>query len=133
MAILKLSKEDMLQGTIVKPGWYLVNIEKIEEKEAAKKDSTNVNVLVKITSGEFAGVKIMDMIYNTKAPGFAKNFISAMLGKPVSENEEFDISNETCQGKELDVFVINQEYQNRNQNKLKDYAPAGKFSKRTGD
>lgn len=129
MAKIQFSKEEILSGAIVTPGWYNAEIMKIDEKPKKDDDgSINVFVTVKLTSGEYAGCAIYGYLFNTKAVGFAKDFIAAVMGiepRDLKAGEDFEVCQETCGGKQVDVYVINDEYNGKPTNKLADWAMFG--------
>lgn len=131
MPKLAFTREDLLAGMIVRPDWYPLEVVKIEEKDKKQDQDGSLNVfaLMKITSGEFEGVQVYQYLYNTKAPVFVIPFVKAIMGvEELSEGDEFDISDATCKGKQIDGMLINEEYNNKPQNKIVDFAPLGKFA-----
>jgi hypothetical protein len=63
---------------------------------------------------EFANVPL-DWNFNSKAIGFAVGFLQA-FGVEVKANTRFDLK--SAEGRELDVFVENDVYQNRQVNRV---------------
>ena len=123
MPIVQFSNRDLLRGKIITPGWYRVRIENVGEAPAAnsqKGPSTNypveVTVLFHGDTGdkEFEGVPL-DWNFNSKAIGFAVGFLTA-FGVEVQAGTRFDLK--SAEGRELDVFVENDTWQNRLVNRV---------------
>lgn len=128
MPIITITKRDMLRSKILTPGWYRVKVENIGEKTS--NDQKSINYPVESTvicnaddgSEEFAGVPLGgpgSWMFNSKAMGFALGFVKS-LGEEVDETKEeqkFNLSG--AEGKLIEVFVENGEYEGRIQNKVK--------------
>lgn len=123
MPIVQFSDRDLLRGKVVTPGWYRVRIESIGEspaKDQSKGPSTNYpvegTVLFNGDSGdtEFTSVPL-DWNFNSKAIGFAVGFLQA-FGVEVKSNQRFDLN--SASGREVDVFVENDTYNNRLVNRV---------------
>lgn len=123
MPIIQFSDRDLLRGKIVTPAWYRVKIETIGEASAKPSDkspSTNYpvegTILHNADNGdkEFSGIPL-DWNFNSKAIGFAVGFLAA-FGVEVTSGTRFDLK--SAEGKELDVFVENDTYQNRLTNRI---------------
>jgi hypothetical protein len=118
MPVISFSDRDLMRGKIVTPAWYRVKIDAIGEapaKQSEKGPSTNypveATILFNGDSGdvEFAGVPI-DWNFNSKAIGFAVGFLKS-FGVDVKSGTRFDLK--SAEGREIDVFVENDTYQNR--------------------
>lgn len=123
MPVIQFSKRDLLRGKLVLPAWYRVKIESVGEAPAKASDkgpSTNYPVEATILFNgdngdtEFSGVPV-DWNFNSKAIGFAVGFLAA-FGVDVKENTRFDLK--SAEGGEIDVFVENDIYQNRQVNRV---------------
>lgn len=123
MPIVSFSARDLMRGKVVTPGWYRMKIESVGEapaKASEKGPSTNYpvegTILFNGDNGdkEFAGVPI-DWNFNSKAIGFAVGFLQA-FGVEVKEGTRFDLA--SAAGREVDVFVENDTYQNRLVNRV---------------
>ena len=120
MPIISFTQRDVLRGKVVTPGWYRMKIEEVGE--APSKDAKSTNYPVEGTimfnadngSKEFENVPI-DWNFNSKAIGFAVGFLKA-LGIDVEAGARFELSNTA--GKELDVFIENDTWQNRIVNRV---------------
>jgi hypothetical protein len=118
MAVVQFGQRDLLRGKIVTPGWYRVRIETVGEapaKASEKGPSTNYpvegTILFHGDSGdiEFAGIPL-DWNFNSKAIGFAVGFLQA-FGVDVKAGTRFDLK--SAEGREVDIFVENDTWQNR--------------------
>ena len=123
MPVISFSQRDLMRGIIVTPAWYRVKIETIGEAPAKVSDkgpSTNYPVEATIQfngdSGEtkFTGVPL-DWNFNSKAIGFAVGFLQS-FGVDVKAGTRFDLK--SAEGREVDVFVENDQYQGRLVNRV---------------
>lgn len=123
MPIITFGKRDLLRGTVLTPAWYRVRIETVGEAPAKASDkgpSTNYpvegTVLFNGDNGDtqFQGVPL-DWNFNSKAIGFAVGFLQA-FGVEVKEGTRFDLK--AAEGKELDVYVENDTWQQRLVNRV---------------
>ena len=122
--IISFSEKDLLRGKVVTPGWFRVRIDSVGESPAAVKEgrspSTNYpiegTILFNGDNGdtEFSGIPL-DWMFNSKAIGFAVGFLKA-LGVEVKKDTRFELK--AAEGKTLDVFVENGEYQGRLVNRV---------------
>jgi hypothetical protein len=119
--MIEFSQKDILRGKLIEPGWYVGHIEALEKKLAAKGDSTNYNYDVTIIknadNGEekFAGVPVT-VNFNTKAKGFMIGFFTA-LGADITPGSRFN--EENAVGKDIELYVSNEEFDGRMINKCK--------------
>ena len=123
MPVIQFSERDLLRGKIITPGWYRVLINSVGEapaKASEKGPSTNypVEATIKFNGDtgdtEFAGTPV-DWNFNSKAIGFAVGFLQA-FGVDVKAGSRFDLK--SAEGREVDVFVENDTYQNRLVNRV---------------
>lgn len=122
MAIIQFSDKDLLRSRIVEPAWYRVKIDSVGEAPAnsEKGPSTNfpveATIVCKAENGDDkdAGVPLSWM-FNSKALGFAVPFLQA-FGVDVKAGQRFDLNN--ASGQEIEIFVDNDTYNNRLQNKV---------------
>ena len=123
MPVIAFSNRDLMRGKLITPGWYRVRVETVGEspaKVSEKGPSTNYpvegTILFNGDTGdkEFANMPI-DWNFNSKAIGFAVGFLQA-FGVEVKEGTRFDLK--SAEGKELDVFIENGEYQGRMVNRV---------------
>jgi hypothetical protein len=124
MPIVSYSERDLLRGKTVTPAWYRMRIESVGESAAKQQEgktpSTNYpvegTILFNGDNGdtEFANVPI-DWNFNSKAIGFSVGFLQA-FGVEVKPNTRFDLK--SAEGRELDVYVENDTYQNRLVNRV---------------
>lgn len=123
MPVVQFSDRDLLRGKIITPGWYRVRVDSVGEapaKDQSKGPSTNYpvegTVLFNGDTGdtEFANVPI-DWNFNSKAIGFAVGFLQA-FGVDVKSGQRFDLK--SAEGRELDVYIENDTYNNRLVNRV---------------
>jgi hypothetical protein len=125
MPIMVITREDLLRGRVVTPGWYKMKIKAIEDTAAGTDGSTNTNVsLVIIQPGDFLDVPLK-RVFNEKAPGFAVTFIQSITGKRLdSSGGSFDLSNAI--GREVYGYIKTGVWQGRPRNEVDDFLPVGK-------
>lgn len=122
MPVITFSQKDILRGKVVSADWYRVKIDSIGEAPSSNGQSINYPVEATIIrnasngSEDFAGVPI-DWNFNSKALGFAIPFIQAIdpTFNP-APNARVDLS--AAVGKELEVMVENDTWQNRVVNRV---------------
>lgn len=123
MPVISFSDRDLLRGKVITPAWYRVKIDSVGEapaKASEKGPSTNYPVEATILFNgdtgdkEFAGTPV-DWNFNSKAIGFAVGYLQA-FGVEVKAGTKFDLK--SSEGRELDVYVENDTYQNRLVNRV---------------
>lgn len=121
--VVEFSNREILRGTVVTPAWYRMRIETVGEapaKASEKGPSTNYpvegTILFNGDNGnlDFAGVPIA-WNFNSKAISFAIGFLQS-FGVEVKAGTRFDLK--SAEGREVDVFVENGEYQGRIVNRV---------------
>jgi hypothetical protein len=121
MPIIQVNEKDILRSTIVEPAWYEVLIGNIGEKLSKDGGSTNYpfeyTIVKNADTGDtkFAGVPLEGQ-FNSKAIGFALGLLKA-LGEEIVPGR-FNLSN--AEGKRVEVFVKNGEWQGRQKNDVTD-------------
>ncbi len=120
MPVVSFSADDMKRGTIVTPGWYLMEILEVGEKPSKDGGSTNYPVEARViknaesNSEEFSGVPITWM-FNSKAMGFSKGFLMA-LGVNLEADKRYDLAH--AKGEKIEVFIEHDTYQGRLVNRI---------------
>jgi len=132
MPVVTYGKRDLLRDKLVTPGWYRVLIENVDEWQPSK-DRKSQNMVLEGTilfnaengSKEFADIPIGGMgtwNFNTKAMGFSLGLTRAMAKQcgyspeDITENTKIEFKN--CEGKQIDVFIINDSFEGRLKNKV---------------
>lgn len=122
MAFIELTDRDINAGKIVEPAWYRVRIDSVGEapaKASEKGPSTNYpvegTILFNADNGskDFAGLPLT-WNFNSKALGFTVGFLAA-LGADVKPGR---VNLQAAEGKEIDVYVENGEWQGRIVNRV---------------
>jgi hypothetical protein len=127
--LINFSDKDILRGKIVRPGWYRVRIDQVNNGLSKRGDSTNYRIDGTILrsaedgSEEFAGVPTPFWNFNSKFLTPMIGFFSA-FGVDVQETKRADV--DATVGKELEVFIGNGLGEDgRMQNQINDqYRPA---------
>jgi len=123
MPVIQFSDRDLLRGKLITPGWYRVIVNSVGEAPAKQSDKgPSANYPVEATilfhgdtgDKEFSGCPV-DWNFNSKAIGFAVGFLQA-FGVEVKSGTRFDLK--SAEGREVDVFVENDTYQNRMVNRV---------------
>ncbi len=137
MPIITFSDKDLRRGSVLPPGWYKVKIDKIGEAAAKASDKgPSINYPVEATiicnadngstsfkkrqdDGTETDISLagmpLDWNFNSKAIGFAVGFLEC-FGVKVQAGMRFDL--EAAQGKDIEVFVENGEWQGRIVNRV---------------
>jgi hypothetical protein len=123
MAQVSFTKRELNRGKVVDPAWYRIKIETVGEapaKASEKGPSTNYpvegTILFNGDTGDTTFREIpLDWNFNSKAMGFAVGFLQA-FGVEVKEGVRYDLK--SAEGREIDVFVDNDVYNNRPINKV---------------
>ncbi len=113
MAIaISFSDADLKRGEVIEPGWYTVNIEKVDESLAKNQQSTNYRLTGTILRNgdngdeKYAGYPIPYWNFNSKAPGFMQPFFKAILGLDKLEaGQAYDLK--YAEGKTIDINIVN--------------------------
>jgi hypothetical protein len=122
---ISFSEKDLLFGKLVTPGWYRVKVDNVSSVPSKDGGSTNYpvegTILFNADTGdkEFAGIPLPGIptwFFNSKAMGNARGFIESLGVKDIKASERYDL--ESAVGKEIDVFVENNEYQGRISNRV---------------
>jgi len=119
---VRISKDDLMRGKIVEPGWYAVEVHGVTEKAAKTDGSQNWIVEYKVLNdGEFQGV-LVNRLFNEKAAGMMAPFLIACGQKIGAEGGEFDIY--ATIGRKIQIHVTNDTTnKGRTINSVEDYRP----------
>lgn len=123
MPIIEFGERDLRRGEVITPGWYRVRIESVGEapaKASEKGPSTNYpvegTILFNGDTGDTQYAQYpLDWNFNSKAIGFAVGFLQA-FGVDVKAKQRIELK--SAEGREVDVFVENDTYQNRLVNRV---------------
>jgi hypothetical protein len=113
--IISFTEEELLQGTVLDPSWYRVRVSSVGQKLSKDQGSTNYPteavVICDANTGDtkFAGVPII-WNFNSKYMKAASSFLQAFGLTPVP-GQQYALSD--TEGKEVEMFVANKEYNNR--------------------
>ena len=128
MALFNITAEDVARGTLLQPNWYVAEITKCEDDKTKGGDDC-VNVYMKALDGvdeEGNSAPNVPVFRNfmPKYPSFAINFLNA-LGANIGKQGKSDlnISDETCKGKRLKVYIKRGEYNGKGTNEVADFKP----------
>jgi len=131
MALFDFTPEDVARGAILQPGWYTLEVKKVEDGIAKSSGNPKVTVTFSCLDGkdhdgnDAVGVPLVTT-FSPGAPGFAIDFCNALganIGKEGKAGIRIDM--ESCGGKRLQGFVKNDVYEGKTQNKVDGYRPIG--------
>jgi len=117
----QITREDLLRGKTVTPGWYPLFIKSVEKGEAKTDGSMKVDVGFTVRQpGPFLDVPV-GRTFSEKAPGFTVGFIEAVMKKKIDleKGGTFDLA--LSQGKMVWGYIKNEMYQNRLVNRVEDF------------
>jgi len=121
--------EATARGTLLKPGWYNVEIFSVDDEAKSKKGEDMTKVVFNCLDARdnddnlVPGVKLFTQ-FMPLYPAFAINFVNALganLGKEGKKGIKIDKS---LIGKKLRVFVVRGMYEGKSNNQIEDYRPA---------
>ena len=119
--IINVSEKDLLRGKIVTPAWYRVLVNKVNDRLSKDGNSTNYwvdgEILFNADNGDktFAGVPTpQGWLFNSGAISFAEGFVVSCGGE--WKLGRIDLG--AAEGQQLDVFIENQLWEGRMQNKI---------------
>lgn len=119
----EITREDLLRGKVVSPGWYPLYIKSVEKGEAKTDGSMKVDVgFVIRADGPFKDVPV-SRTFSEKAPGFTVSFIEAVSKRKIDPEKggRFDLA--MAQNKLVWGYIKNEMYQNRLVNRVEDFRP----------
>lgn len=99
---VRFTRQDLLQGRLLEPGWYPMKVSRIIEKPASTDKSTNFIVsLENLKEGDDQGV-VVTLFANEKAPGALRPLLEA-LNVDVEADKDYDIY--AIVGETVNVYV----------------------------
>lgn len=129
MALFDITPEDVARGTLVRPGWYPAEVTKVEDGLSKSKGKPKTDVHFKILEAEdHQGEKVNGVpavtTFSPEYPSFAINFLNA-LGANIGKDGKtgVNLSDDTAKGKRLMIYIKNDEYEGKMNNKVADYRP----------
>ena len=117
----QITREDLLRGKTIAPGWYPLFIKAVEKGEAKTDGSLKVDVSFVVRGDSpFKDVPV-GRTFSEKAPGFTVGFIEAVMKKKIDVDKggTFDLAMAT--GKMVWGYIKNEMYQNRLVNRVEDF------------
>jgi hypothetical protein len=118
-----ITREDMLRGKTVEPGWYKLYVKNVSQEPATTDGSTNTIIdFTVVEEGAFKDVPLR-RYFSEKAPGFIVPFLVACGAKMGADGGTFNMEN--CRGKTIMGYIINEMYNNRPTNKVEDFRLLG--------
>jgi hypothetical protein len=116
MGMFDIDETDILEGTILDPGWYPVTVRTCEEKASQKDGSAYWAMTGVVANGSGKGVPLR-WAFSEKFKSPAITFLRA-LGVDVKPGQ---VDLEGSVGKTLSIYIDNELYNGRMQNKAGDY------------
>jgi hypothetical protein len=121
MIPFQVTREDLLRGKTITPGWYVLLITNVTKGEAATDGSMTVKVEHKVSQdGPYKDVPV-NRTFSEKAPGFAISFIESVMHKKIDTDKggTFDLSQSV--GRKVWGYVNNEMFGGRLVNRVADY------------
>lgn len=122
-----VSKEDLLKGDVIKPGWQPCEVYEYKEEEAKTDKSVNLIFSLRVIDGDQKG-KGGQIRFNEKALGFGKKFWPLVITGWKGDGSD-ELSSERCHatvGKKLKVyFETGKSSKGNDFNDAKDFMPLG--------
>lgn len=120
-----VTKEDLLKGEIIKPGWQPMEITDYKEEEASTDKSVNLIFSLRVIDGDAKG-KGGILRYNEKALGFGKKFWPLVITGWKGDGSD-ELSSDRCKqtiGKKFKAYVETGKSNKGNEfNDFKDFMP----------
>lgn len=120
-----VTKEDLLKGEIIKPGWHPMEVSEYKEEVAGTDKSVNLVYTLRVIDGEMKGRGGL-LRFNEKALGFGKRFWPLVITGWKGDGTD-ELSSDRCRqavGKKLKVYVETSESTKGNKfNDFKDFMP----------
>ena len=126
--LFDFTEEDVARGAIIQPGWYTLEITKVEDGIAKSSGKPKTTVFFKCLdaldhSGTAAPGVPLATTFSPSAPGFAIDFCNA-LGANIGKEGKRDVAiDSNLVGQKLRGFVQNDQYEGRTTNKVAGYQP----------
>lgn len=114
------------QGRILKPDWYIWEVDNVEDKTSSK-GKAMVLVRVKGVAGDAKAVTVFLNVLPDFAPIF-NGFLAAMGGKlnpRDTKTQKFKFDNSTCKGKQFQGFCKPGDYEGTPKNEITSILPIG--------
>jgi hypothetical protein len=124
MAIIKITKADILKTKNVTPGWYQCQVIKVHPPNKAK-ESTTINYVFDcvILSGQEGADKEIPARFNSALIGKMAPFYFACTGKQIDPEEGIDTDD--LMGKKFDGKIVPQQYQGQLYDNFDNFVPFG--------
>ncbi len=130
MAIINLSKADLLGGEVIPPGWYKVEVlSMVVKPPKSGGDSLNYVPRFKIIAkGQPQDEMELNHTFNSQAIGRMAPFIAAIQERPLKKIVEelagnsLQFDTDEAVGKKLQIQIKNEPYEGRMTNKVESFA-----------
>jgi hypothetical protein len=124
MAIIKITKADILKTKNVTPNWYSCQVVKVHQPTKAK-DSDTINYVFDcvILPGQEGEGKEIPARFNSALIGKMVPFYSACIGKQISVEDGIDT--DAFMGKKFDGHVTPNNYQGQLYDNFDNFVPFG--------
>ncbi len=123
MVPFQVTREDLLRGRTVVPGWYVLLVTNVTTGEASTDSSAIVTVEHKIAQdGPFKDIPVK-RVFSEKAPGIAVPFIEAVMHKKIDPEKggTFDLAQSV--NHKVWGYINNEMFGGRLVNRVADYKP----------
>lgn len=120
VAMIKVTKSDLIKGRTYDCDWYPVEVIDFDEKAAKTDGSTNYVYTFRILSGPFEGGELT-RTFSEKVIGMMVPFVEACGGKFDEDGGSFDPA--ALKGRKLQVYNNNRMYEGKMRNDVSDFRP----------
>lgn len=131
--MIKVTRRDVMSSQTVEPGWFPVEVTKLEVTAAKKDQSTNYVYSLKHLTPDYVDVNINKLYINEKgmfstglnffkACGLPEDIIQKIKNK---ELDDFEFDENMPLGKKIMAKIVLSEYEGRVSNQAQDFMPMG--------
>lgn len=121
MAILKLSKQDILRSVNLKEGWYKGKVAKVSVAPSSKGNSTNFTYDFELEEdGRLVALNINSQVFSIYI-----NLFQLLEGRQLPP-DDYMIDTDSHIGKKVQIKIVEEPYEGRLINKCVDFLPYDK-------
>jgi len=127
MVLMTYTEEDIKRGDLIEPGWYLLEISRVNDKPAKDGKSMNTWVHFTILQREDGDKKFektpLSLCVSEKAVTMHKAFLASVGIILTEKGGGFDLTTMNLPGKKTRGMIVNSPFEGRMTNKLEDFQP----------
>ncbi len=125
-----VSQEDLLEGTVLKPGPYLLEIKAVSQNPGKNNpQTTTTNLVFEVKSGpDLRCPGVIIKYYLNNAEGIprrkAMDFYAHLYGKEIDKPMNMKQKADQMIGRKIKAYVVNEKFNGLMQNKIDGFLPA---------